>query len=150
VYDLFEDLHLILVKHIMAFRSSHAALADITLSMMATTPATSVLMLNPASSQQYMAETLNDQFCKWRDDNLIWLQKELKHQKDNLMQWHMDVDSFMYLSTGSAPLGAPDYASGFPYWQQQQHQPASKIPHYMQAGYDQQHQPPIPRSCWSI
>jgi hypothetical protein len=114
VYDLFKDLHLILVKRIMAFQSSHAALADVTLNATTTMPARSVLMVNPASSQQYMAETLNDQFCEWRDNNLIWLQKESKHRKDDFMQWHGDVHSFMFLSTGLAPLGAPDYASGLP------------------------------------
>ncbi len=101
MYDLFEDLHLILVKRIMAFWSSHAALADVTLSTTTMMPAMSVLMVNLASSQQYLAETLNDQFCEWRDDNLIWLhQKESKHQKDDLMQQHADVCSFMFLLTG--------------------------------------------------
>jgi hypothetical protein len=93
-------------------------------------------MLNPASSQQYMVETLNDQFREWRDDNLIWLQKELKHWKDDLMQWYADICSFMFLSTGLAPLGTPGYAQGIQYWQQQQHQHAPTIPHYTLIGYD--------------
>jgi hypothetical protein len=143
VYDLFEDLHLILVKRIMAFQSSHVALADITLNATTTMPAMSVLMLNPASSQQYMAETLNDQFREWRDNNLIRLQKELKHRKDDLMQRHGDLHSFMFLSTGLAPLGAPNYASGLPSWMPQQHQPTQAFRQYMPAGYDQQHHPPL-------
>ena len=144
VYDLFEDLHLILVKRIMAFRSSHAAMADVTLGATAMTPATSVLMLNPASSQQYMAETLNDQFREWRDENLIRLRKESKRRHDDLMQRYADIRSFMYLSTGPAPSSAPGFAQGLQYWQQQQPQHAPTIPHYMPVGYEQQHHLPIP------
>jgi phage-related protein len=106
VYDLFEDLHLILVKRIMAFQSSHAALADVTLNATTTTPAASVLMLNPASLQQYMAETLNNQFREWRDDNLIRLQKESKRRKDDLMQRHGDVHSFVSFHR-FGPFGCP-------------------------------------------
>jgi hypothetical protein len=136
VFDLFKDLHLTLVKRIMASKSSHMMMASIILGVTAMTTATSVLMLNPASSQQYMVETLNDQFREWRDDNLIWLQKELKHWKDDLMQWYADICSFMFLSTGLAPLGTPGYAQGIQYWQQQQHQHAPTIPHYTLIGYD--------------
>jgi hypothetical protein len=150
VFDLFKDLHLILVKRIMASKSSHAAMTDVILGMTAMTTATSVLMLNPASSQQYMVETLNDQFREWRDDNLIWLQKESKHRKDDLMQRYEDVCSFMFLSIGPAPLGTPGYAQGLQYWQQQQHQHAPTIPHYTLIGYDQQHNPPLPPTSWPL
>lgn len=69
-YDVWESLHLVFVRRNVAFHSTPAAFAKVTPASSGDTPLASILLMNPAMSQQCGAPLVIQELEKWQQQEL--------------------------------------------------------------------------------
>ena len=117
VFEVFESLFLIFVGRQMAFISSHASLAEVTPVDASGLAGSSVIMLNPASSQHYGAPTLIERLVSWKNKTLPRLSEPSNRRVDHVLHPNGERRTFLFQSppaAGRAPRYIPDRYDQFP------------------------------------